>query len=426
MSGKTYQLIVIGGGPAGLAAANAAWEKGLRSILIVERDKHLGGILNQCIHNGFGLHYFGEELSGPEYAARFIERLQNTGIEVMTDTMVLQVTKEHDVYVSSTAGYQVLHGESIVLAMGCRERARGAIGTPGTRPAGVFTAGTAQMYMNLMGYSVGKRVVILGAGDIGLIMARRLTLEGAEVLACLELNPMPGGLARNIRQCLDDFNIPLMLSRTVTEIRGKNRVEQIVSMAVDEKFQPIPGTEIVFDCDTLLLSVGLIPENELTRSAGIPVDRRTNGAVVFENNETEAPGIFACGNVLQVHDLVDFVTEESTRAGAAAADYVLNGHCTAGEILALANGQDVSYTVPMALRKNNIGKAAEVSFRVRKLFGEHSYLTVMQGEKQVARFSRPYMAPSKMEKIKLPYVLLKDLNPADGPLTVSALEEEAE
>ena len=426
MSGKAYQLIVIGGGPAGLAAAHAAWERGLRRILIVERDRHLGGILNQCIHNGFGLHYFGEELSGPEYAGRFIERIRETGIEVMTDTMVLQVTKEHDVCVSSTAGYQVLHGESIVLAMGCRERARGAIGTPGTRPAGVFTAGTAQMYMNLMGYSVGKRVVILGAGDIGLIMARRLTLEGAKVLACLELNPMPGGLARNIQQCLNDFNIPLMLSRTVTEIRGKNRVEQIVSMAVDEKFRPIPGSEIVFDCDTLLLSVGLIPENELTRSAGIPVDRRTNGAVVFENNETEVPGVFACGNVLQVHDLVDFVTEESARAGVAAADYVLNGPCAAGEVLGLANGQDVSYTVPMALRKNNIEKAAEISFRVRKVFGEKSYLTVKQGEKQVARYPRAYMAPSKMEKIKLPYVLLKDLNPADGPLTVSALEEEAE
>jgi len=424
MSEKTYQLIVIGGGPAGLAAAAAAWDAGLRSVLIVERDKHLGGILNQCIHNGFGLHYFGEELSGPEYAARFIDRVAATGIEVMTDTMVLQITQSHDVYVSSTAGYQVIHAESVVLAMGCRERARGAIGTPGTRPAGVFTAGTAQMYMNLMGYSVGKRVVILGAGDIGLIMARRLTLEGAEVLACLELNPMPGGLARNIQQCLRDFDIPLMLSRTVTEIRGKNRVEQVVSMAVDEKFRPIPGTEIVFDCDTLLLSVGLIPENELTRSAEIPVDRRTNGAVVYENNETEIPGFFACGNVLQVHDLVDFVTEESTRAGAAAADYVLHGKAPEGEVLDLVNGQDVSYTVPMKLRKTNIGKAAEVSFRVRKVFGENSYIVVKQGEHQVARFSRAYMAPSKMEKIRLPLVLLEKLNPADGPLTVSALEEE--
>ena len=419
-----YQLIVVGGGPAGLAAATAAWERGLRSILVIERDRYLGGILNQCIHNGFGLHYFGEELSGPEYAARFIDKAAGTGIAVMTDAMVLEITRDRTVCVSSTRGYQVLHGESLVLAMGCRERARGAIGTPGTRPAGVFTAGTAQLYMNLMGYSVGRRVVILGAGDIGLIMARRLTLEGAQVLACLELNPAPGGLARNIQQCLRDFDIPLMLSRTVTEIRGRDRVEQVVSMAVDERFQPIPGSELVFDCDTLLLSVGLIPENELTRGAGIAIDRRTGGAVVYENNETEAPGIFACGNVLQVHDLVDYVTEESVRAGQAAADYVLRGPCGPGPVLELANGRDVSYTVPMKLRLANIEKAAEVSFRVRRAFGEHACLTVRQGERQVARFPRAYMAPSKMEKLRLPLALLRDLDPADGPLTVSALEEE--
>ena len=341
----------------------------------------------------------------------------------MTDTMVLQVTKERDVYVSSTAGYQVLHGESIILAMGCRERSRGAIGTPGTRPAGVYTAGTAQMYMNLMGYSVGKRVVILGAGDIGLIMARRLTLEGAKVLACLELNPVPGGLDRNIRQCLRDFDIPLMLQRTVTEIRGKNRVEQVVSMAVDDAFRPIPGSEIVFDCDTLLLSVGLIPENELTTAAGIPLDRRTGGAVVYENNETEAPGIFACGNVLQVHDLVDFVTAESVRAGQAAADYVLRGPVPAGDVLTLQPGEGVRYTVPMKLRKNGVGKAAEVSFRVTHPFGEHNVIRVMQGETQIARFQRQFLTPSVMEKIKLPAALLQPLDPKDGPITVIAEEE---
>ena len=420
-----YQLIVIGGGPAGLAAANSAWESGLRSILIIERDRHLGGILNQCIHNGFGLHYFKEELSGPEYAGRFIEIVGKTGIEILTDTMVLQITPEKEVYISNTEGYRALQAESIVLAMGCRERARGAVGIPGTRPAGVFTAGTAQMYMNLLGLSVGRRVVIRGTGDIGLIMARRMTLEGAKVLACIGASDHADGLARNVQQCLRDFDIPLLLRHTVTEVRGKNRVEQVVAMEVDARRNTIPGTEIVFDCDTLLLSIGLIPENELTRSAGIPVDRRTNGAVVYENNETECPGIFACGNVLQVHDLVDFVTAESIRAGAAAADYVRHGECAPGEVLELTNGENVGYTVPMKIRKNNIGKTVEVSFRVKKMFGPGSFILVRQGEKQVARFKRPMMSSSEMEKINLPLVLLKDLDPADGPITVSAAEEEA-
>ena len=420
---KTYQLIVVGGGPAGLAAANAAWEAGLRSILIVERDKHLGGILNQCIHNGFGLHYFGEELSGPEYAGRFMDMVAKTGVEVMTDTMVLQITREHEVYVTNAQGYSVLRGESVIRAMGCRERARGAVDLPGTRPAGVFTAGTAQMYMNLMGLSVGRRVVIRGTGDIGLIMARRMTLEGAKVLACIGASDHADGLARNVQQCLRDFDIPLLLNHTVTEVRGKQRVEQVIAMQTDAHRNLVPGTEKVFDCDTLLLSIGLIPENELTRGAGIPVDRRTNGAVVYENTETEAPGIFACGNVLQVHDLVDFVTAESVRAGQAAADYVLHGEVPAGEVLTLANGANVKYTVPMKARKNNIGKALEISFRVTKMFGPDSVVRVMQGEKQVARFTRPYLSSSEMEKIKLPYVLLKDLDPNDGPITVIAEEE---
>jgi len=420
---KSYQLIIIGGGPAGLAAACAAWEAGLRSVLVIERDRHPGGILNQCIHNGFGLHRFGEELSGPEYAGRYIDMLADTGVEVLTDTMVMQITREHEVYVTNTRGYSVLRGESIILAMGCRERARGAVDLPGTRPAGVFTAGTAQMYMNLLGYCVGRRVVIRGTGDIGLIMARRMTLEGARVLACIGAGDHADGLARNVQQCLRDFDIPLLLNHTVTEVRGKNRVEQVVAMQTDAKRSLIPGTEKVFDCDTLLLSIGLIPENELTRGAGIPIDRRTNGAVVYENTETAVPGTFACGNVLQVHDLVDFVSEESVRAGQAAADHVLCGEVPSGEVLTLANGANVKYTVPMLARKNNIGKTLEVSLRVTKMFGPDAVIRVMQGQRQIARFTRPYLSSSEMEKIKLPYVLLKDLNPDDGPVTVSAEEE---
>jgi NADPH-dependent 2,4-dienoyl-CoA reductase/sulfur reductase-like enzyme len=420
---KTYQLIVIGGGPAGLAAASAAWEAGVRSILIVERDRHLGGILNQCIHNGFGLHYFGEALSGPEYAGRFIDRLAQTGVEVLTDTTVLSITKEHEVYVTNTRGCSVLRGESLILAMGCRERARGAVGIPGTRPAGIFTAGTAQQYINLLGYSVGRRIVIRGTGDVGLIMARRMTLEGAKVLACIGAGSHAEGLARNVQQCLLDFDIPLLLNHTVTEVRGKDRVEQVVAMRTDARRNTVPGTEIVFDCDTLLLSIGLIPENELTRGAGIPIDRRTNGAVVYENGETEAPGIFACGNVLQVHDLVDYVTTESLRAGRAAAEHVLRGEVPAGETLSLAPGANVKYTVPMKARKNNIGEALEISFRVTRVFEAGAAVRVMQGERQVARFKRPYLSASGMEEIRLPAALLRGLSPEDGPLTVIAEEE---
>ena len=321
-----YDLIVIGGGPAGLAAACAAWERGLRKILLAERDRELGGILNQCIHNGFGLHYFKEELTGPEYARRFIEQLADTGVEVRLDTMVLEVTPERQVHmVGRDTGYRVEEAKSIILAMGCRERTRGAIAIPGSRPAGVFTAGAAQRYVNMEGWMPGKRVVILGSGDIGLIMARRMTLEGAKVLACVELMPRSRGLARNIVQCLRDYDIPLLLSHTVTDIRGRERVEQVVVSRVDGECRPIPGTEMIFDCDTLLLSVGLIPENELTRQAGIEMDPRTGGARVRENMETSLHGVFACGNAAHVHDLVDHVTTESRRAGAAAARYVLAG-----------------------------------------------------------------------------------------------------
>ena len=316
-----YQLIVIGGGPAGLAAACKAWEQGLRRVLVLERDCELGGILNQCIHNGFGLHRFGQELTGPEYAGRYIGLLEQTGVEVRLDTMVLQLVpgrdgRPHQVHaVNGKQGYQLLTAQTVVLAMGCRERTRGAISIPGERPAGIFTAGAAQRFMNIEGYMVGRRAVILGSGDIGLIMARRLTLEGAKVLACVELMPYSGGLTRNIVQCLQDYGIPLYLSHTVTDIRGHDRVEQVVVSQVGPDRQPIPGTEMVFDCDTLLLSVGLIPENELSRAAGIAIDPRTRGPVVDENRQTSVPGIFACGNVLHVHDLVDFVSAESERAG---------------------------------------------------------------------------------------------------------------
>lgn len=318
-----YDLIVVGGGPAGLAAACAAWDGGLRRILIVERDRELGGILNQCIHNGFGLHYFKEELTGPEYAGRFVKLLGETGVEVRLDTMVLEVTPERRVHmVGKAAGYRVEEARSVILAMGCRERTRGAIAIPGTRPAGVYTAGTAQNLMNTKNLLVGRRVVVLGSGDIGLIMARRMTLEGAKVLCVAEQRPAPGGLARNVRQCLDDFGIPLLLRCTVTEIVGRGRLEGVVLCQVDEQGRLCPGTERRVDCDTLLLSVGLIPENEVGAQAGIALDPVTNGAVTDPFLQTSVPGIFACGNSRRVMDLADFVTVQGQAAGANAARFV--------------------------------------------------------------------------------------------------------
>ena len=340
------ELIIIGGGPAGLAAAREAFDQGIRDILIIERDRQLGGILNQCIHNGFGLHRFKEELTGPEYAAKYIELLRQTCVEVKSDTMVIHLTEDKQVHcVSAEGGYEIFTAKAVILAMGCRERTRGAISIPGSRACGVFTAGAAQRYLNIDGYLVGKRVVILGSGDIGLIMARRMTLEGAKVLAVVELMPYSNGLNRNIVQCLEDFQIPLYLSHTVTNVIGKGRIRQVVVSKVDENKAPIPGTEITFDCDTLLLSVGLIPENELSREAGIQLDRRTNGPVVYENMETSLPGVFACGNVLHVHDLVDYVSMEAAAAGKAAAEY-LRGNMPQGESLSICNGPGIGYTVP--------------------------------------------------------------------------------
>ena len=413
-----YDVIVIGGGPGGMAAACAACGGRAASVLLIERDREVGGILNQCIHSGFGLHHFKEELTGPEYAGRFAAMLKETETEVLTDTMVLEVTADRRVKcLNSRDGYREYSAGAIVLAMGCRERTRGAIAIPGDRPAGVMTAGTAQRYVNMEGYMPGRRIVILGSGDIGLIMARRMTLEGAKVLACVELCPYSNGLTRNIVQCLEDYGIPLYLSHTITGIVGRERVEKVVISKVDG-FTPIPGTEFEIECDTVLLSVGLIPENELTRRAEIPIDRRTNGPAVYENMQTMCEGIFACGNVVHVHDLVDFVTAESMKAGAAAAAYAL-GRRAAGRTLDIIPGEGVNYTVPQKLRPDNVSPTAEIFFRTNRPRGA-SRITVTSGDRVIASFMRARMAPGEMEKISL---LPKLLESAGDSLTVSVSDE---
>ena len=399
------QLAVIGGGPAGIAAAVAAYEQGVRDIWLIERDRDLGGILNQCIHNGFGLHYFKEELTGPEYAARFIAMLKETTVRVISDTMVLDISGDRVIHFVNTEGYHTAQADSIILAMGCRERTRGAISIPGTRCAGIFTAGAAQRFVNMEGCMVGKRVVILGSGDIGLIMSRRLSLEGAEVLACVELMPHSSGLQRNIVQCLDDFGIPLYLSHTVTDIIGRDRVEKIVIQKVDENRTPIPGTEITFECDTLLLSVGLIPENELSKQAGICLNPRTSGPEVYENMETTIPGVFACGNVLHVHDLVDYVTKEAQRAGQSAAAYLLGNKLPDEVAYRIEAADDVTYTVPSKLHRDLTDRTVSVFFRVRRVFGK-SRIVVSDGEAELCSFPRIHMAPGEMERIEVPTALL--------------------
>lgn len=416
-----YDLVVIGGGPGGLAAAIEARNNGVENILVIERDKELGGILQQCIHNGFGLHEFKEELTGPEYAERFIKKLKEKNIEYKLDTMVLEVTPEKIVHAINTVdGYMMIEAKAIVLAMGCRERTRGAISIPGERPAGVFTAGTAQRFINMEGYMVGKKVLILGSGDIGLIMARRMTLEGAEVQAVVELMPFSGGLARNIAQCLNDYNIPLYLSHTVVDIKGKERVEGVTIAKVDENRRPIPGTEIEYECDTLLLSVGLIPENDISRKTGIVIDRRTSGPVVNEMMETSIPGIFACGNVVHVHDLVDFVSAEARKAGKAAAKFVKD-EVQNGEYIELKNGFGVTYTVPQKYRVENIENFLEISMKVNNIY-KNMRLQVKDGDTVLVNMKKAHLAPGEMEKVVVPKKLLESVK--GNELVVCLVPEE--
>jgi len=406
---KSYDLIVVGGGPAGLAAALAAHNLGVESILLIERDTHLGGILCQCIHNGFGLSYFHEELTGPEYAGRFIAQMRQTNIEVLTDAMVIDISPDHVMHVSSPqTGYIILRAKAIILAMGCRERTRGALFIPGERPSGILTAGAAQRYVNMEGYLVGRRVVIVGSGDIGLIMARRMTLEGAKVLACIEILPYSSGLTRNIVQCLNDYSIPLLLSHAVIDIRGHRRVEKLVAAKVDAFAKPIPGTEISFDCDTVLFSVGLIPENELSMSAGVNIDPNTGGPVVSENMETSAAGIFACGNVVHVHDLADHVSEESRRAGIGAAEYIRGSDReNRTDICRVIPGDNVKYTVPQEICINMKETRVDLSFRVTDVFGESEIRVLDEKGDSIFRISRLRMSPGEMENILIPVYLLR-------------------
>lgn len=396
-----YDIVIVGGGPAGLAAAVSAKRNGAESILVLERDKELGGILNQCIHNGFGLHTFKEELTGPEYAQRFIDQLLEENIEYKLNTMVLDISKDKVVTaMNRSEGILEIQAKAVILAMGCRERSRGALNIPGYRPAGVFSAGTAQRLVNMDGYLPGREVVILGSGDIGLIMARRMTLEGAKVKVVAELLPYSGGLKRNIVQCLDDFDIPLKLSHTVVDIKGKERVEGITLAQVDENRRPIPGTEEFYECDTLLLSCGLIPENELSGELGVEMSPVTSGPLVNESLETNVEGVFACGNVLHVHDLVDFVSQEAQAAGKNAAEYVLNGKKEGGRDIPIIATQGVRYTVPKTVNPQRMDEKHVVRFRVGDVY-KNCYVSVYLNDERIIHRKRPVVAPGEMEQVEL-------------------------
>ena len=419
---EKYDLVIIGGGPAGLAAAIGARNSGIQDILILERDNELGGILNQCIHNGFGLHTFQQELTGPEYAGRLIRQVQELGIACQRNTMVLDLAEDKTITAMNREdGLFTLQPKAVILAMGCRERPRGALNIPGYRPAGIYTAGTAQRLVNMEGYLPGRRVVILGSGDIGLIMARRMTLEGANVLAVAELMPYSGGLKRNLVQCLDDFGIPLKLSHTVVDIQGKRRVEGVTLPRV-ENGRPVPGTEEHYECGTLLLSCGLIPENELSRGAGIKLNPVTNGPIVNESLETSIPGVFAAGNVLHVHDLVDFVSEEAAAAGRHAAAYIRKGGGKAERVLPVRCGNGVRYTVPAAVRPGAVdaGEKITLRFRVAKEY-RNQRIVVYAGDTPVFSRKRPVLAPGQIQTVRLNVQTLLD-HPEAEAITVT-LEE---
>lgn len=416
---RNCDIAIIGGGPAGLAAAIAAYDKGVKNILIFEREEKTGGILKQCIHNGFGLTRFKESLTGPEYAARFVEAVEKRNIETLINTTVLSLSNDKTITaINPTDGVFTVRAKAVILAMGCRERSRGALNIAGSRPAGIYSAGTAQKYVNIKGYLPGKEVVILGSGDIGLIMARRMTIEGAKVHAVCEIMPYSSGLKRNIVQCLDDFGIPLYLNHTITRIDGGDRVSGVEISRVDENKKPIAGTQMYFPCDTVLFSVGLIPENELTKGADIPLSPKTRGAVVYQNRETLVGGVFACGNVLQVHDLVDFVSEEAETAGRGAADYVSGGGGDKAPLDVL-NGQNISYVLPQKIDKNLAGDV-KLFFRVNNTF-KNCTIKAVSGDTELSVRKKKIAVPGEMETL----ILKADsIASAYAPITVF-LEEEA-